>query len=157
MKLRGKESSGPATKVVVIPRDEGDDLVFKVQAVLNYADFEALNPMPKPPVLTFAGGAKREDTTDPDFQEAVLKRVTQRFYWMYIKSLEATADLEWTTVKLNEPDTWANFEKELLEWITEYELRVIKDKVMEVNGLNEDKITEATNSFLARLEAAQSK
>ena len=88
MKLNGVQIIPPKPIPVVIPRD-GLDLVFMVQPVLDYTDFEKLCPEPQPPVRTYPGGKTVEEVTDKDYQAAMDVFGEQRLAYMYLKSLDA--------------------------------------------------------------------
>ena len=149
MKIKGKKLDGPSIEVVVIPRQSGE-LVFKAQAVLDYTDCDKLNPMPQPPKKLLAGGEVQENVEDPKYIEAVDQWATRKFYWMLLKSLEATDGLEWETVKLNKPETWELYKTEMqAAGLSPGEIARIEMCVTDACGLNQTKIDEATKRFLA--------
>lgn len=149
MKLQGKKLDGPNIEIVVIPRQSGD-LVFKAQAVLDYADCDKLNPMPQPPKALLPGGRVQENVEDPTYQKKVDEWATRKFYWMFLKSLEATDGLEWESVKMNKPETWSLYKTEMQEaGFAPGEIARIEMCVTDACGLNQQKIDEATKRFLA--------
>lgn len=149
MKIHGKKIEGPNVAVLVLPRQEGD-IVFTAKAVLKYDEFDAVNPMPKPPVIMRPGGEQSTNPNDKKYQEEVNKWATSKMNWMIIKSLEATDGLEWETVDLSKPETYENVRIELADsGLTAADIARIVNLVIEVNGLNQDKIDEATKRFLA--------
>lgn len=155
MKLNGQTIKKPEDEVVVIPRRDGD-LVFKARAV-DFADFLKLYPQPTPPVMLMKGGAKSVNVEDKEYKKAVEVWATQRTNWMIIKSLEATEGFEWETVKLDNPDTWGNFNKEFEDsGLTAVEVNAILNAVLDACGLNQKKIDEATKRFLAGQAEKQS-
>lgn len=149
MKINGKTLNGPNIEVVVIPRQSGD-IVFKAQAVLDYTDCDKLNPMPKPPKRRLPGNVVQENVEDPKYLKAVDEWATSKFYWMFLKSLEATEGLEWSTVKMDKPDTWKLYKTEMQEsGFSPGEIARIEMCVTDACGLNQSKIDEATKRFLA--------
>lgn len=161
MKIKGVDLGKPYIETVVIPRGEGF-IVFEAQAVINYDDFFALCPVPKP-----VAGIRKDpvtgnmvdylDTEDPKFQTALGEWAHQKVSWMVIQSLKATPDLEWDTIIPNDPTTWGNYVKELQEAnFNASEIDRIITGVTTACGLNEAKIKEATKSFLAGRAAQQS-
>lgn len=149
MKINGKTSRGPAMQTLVLPREDGD-IVFKMQAVLDYKEFDALLPEQEPPTWTKSDGTKEVDFKNKKYLAYNEVRWERRIEWMLLKSLEATPGLEWSTVDMSDPDTWSNYEQDMVDYgITEYERLKIQGCVTEVNGLNDAKIIEATKSFLA--------
>lgn len=154
MKIQGKTFSGPATVPVVIPRPDGD-IVIKCQSVLDFDEFEALVPTPEPPEVLRPGGIKTTDPTDKKYQKALDDYSVLRTNWMILKSLEATKGLEWDTVVMSDPKTWDNFRSEMTaSGFSPVESGRIILAVTEACGLNQEKIDEATERFLAEEAAA---
>lgn len=155
MKIKGKKIQGANSAVVVIPRQSGD-LVFKVQAVLSFEDFEKLNPTPKAPIRLLPGNIRQENVEDPGYKARVQEWGLQKFAWLFLKALSATEDLEWEIVKLDDPTTWTAYTDELKDaGLAPAEVNVLESAVLDVCGLNSAKIEEATKRFLAGLEAAE--
>ncbi|MDB4726356.1 hypothetical protein OAF54_02875 [bacterium] len=157
MKIHGQKIHGLNVEVVVIPRQSGD-IVFRAQAVMGYDDHDKLNPMPKPPVKLLPGGVTQQNIEDPRYKDALDEWATRKFYYMFIKSLEATDGLEWETVKLDDPSTWGSYKKELEDsGFAPGEVARIEMCVSDACGLNQTKIDEATKRFLAGQGQAQEK
>lgn len=149
MKLKGQKLQGPAIEVIVLPRQSGN-LVFKAQAIIEDKDFDAICPRPLPPKKLLPGGVTQSNVEDPKYKEDLQLYALRRTHWMVLKSLQATEELEWETVKMDSPETWSNFVKEFMEsGLTAIEVNKIVETVMTVNGLNDRKIEEATKAFLA--------
>lgn len=149
MKLHGKKISGPEVEILVIPRKSGD-LVFKAQSVLDYTAFEALCPVPKPPETLRPGGIRSRNLESSEFLKALDDWAEKRTHWMILKSLEATPNLEWEEVKMDDPVTWKNYESELRSaGLSALEITRILSLVTGVCGLDQKKIDEATERFLA--------
>lgn len=149
MKLNGKKLDGPNIEILVIPRQSGD-LVFKAKAVLDYGDCDKLNPIPQPPKALLPGGIVQENVEDPGYLKKIDEWASRKFYWMFLKSLEATKGLEWETIKMEKPETWENYKKEMQDsGFTPQEIARIEMVVTDACGLNQAKIDEATKRFLA--------
>lgn len=149
MKIKGKKLSGPYVKTIVLPRED-ESIVLRAQAVLDYEEFEQLCPKPKPPEVLRPGGAKSYDVTDKKYNKRLTEWAENQVNWMVVKSLSATEGLEWETVKVNEPDTWGNYKQEMKDsGISIAEMARVVDAVMTASGLNQAKIDEATQDFLA--------
>lgn len=154
MKLKGIKPTSANTKIVVIPRGDGNDLVFKVQAVLDMEPFDKLCPAPIPPTIVRKDQSTALDVEDPKYKEKLTTWAKYKNAWMVIESLKATEDLEWETVDRSDPDTWDNYLDELKDFkLAVTEINIIMQAIAEVNGLDEDKIEEARKRFLASLEA----
>jgi hypothetical protein len=155
MKLHGIKIEGPASKTIVFPRSTGN-IAFVLQAVLNVDEFDKILSPPKPPVGVLASGQKQVHIDDPEYRKQLDKWGTLKHHWMFLKSISATPGLEWETIDFKKPDTWTNYEAELIAaGLTEPERLRIMQAYIEVQGLDDKKIEEATNSFLAGLQEAK--
>jgi hypothetical protein len=149
MKIKGKDIEKPAEQVVVFPR-QNEDIIFKAKPVTNYEDFDKLCPTPQPESIMKPGGVISEDIESPKYKKAMDDWATKKMHWMVLKSLEATDDLEWDTVDMSDPETYENYMKELEEaGITGVEANKLMEIIQDACGLNQDKIDEATRTFLA--------
>ncbi len=156
MKLKGKKLEGPQERVVVLPRQQGENLIFKFAAVLEMDNFDKLCPIPEPKEILKPGGNRVLDIESKEYREALDDWAMKKTHYMYLKSIEATDDLEWETVDMNDPDTWENYGEELLEaGLTEAERLKLLQVYSEVQGLDQSKIDAATKSFLATPQEAQ--
>lgn len=153
MLLNGERLSGPNVEILVIPRTGEDgvvkDLVFKMQAVLNYKDFDSLYPVPKMPTRFERGKGTVEDPEHPVYKGALKQRGEARYNWMVITSLRATPDLVWEKVDYSKPETWHLYEDELREaGFAQSEINMIVNTVFSVNSLDDDKLKQARDRFL---------
>ena len=159
MKYKGQKLEGPNEELIIIPRGNAEDIVFKAKAVLNYDEFEKLVKEPVAPMIMMAGEtAHKPMLNDPNFLKDRVVYDNQRFAWLMITSLSATEDLEWETIKKYEPSTWESYDEELRQaGFTNVEIGRVIEGVMMANSLNQSRIDEARASFLAmqRLEAAK--
>jgi len=154
MKINGKKIEGANEVVIVIPRASSADIVFRARAVLDMEPFEKLCPPPDPPKRMLKDGKEVTNLKDPGFLQQVSNHAVKRLSWMVLTSLEATEGLEWENVKMDEPTTWNNFNKELTDaGFSDVEINRIVGECISVNALNEDKIEEARERFL--LEAQE--
>ncbi len=150
MKLKGIHIEGPQERVVVLPRQQGEDLVFKFGAVLEVDDFDKLCPMPMPREVMKPGGVKTYDVEETAYKEAIQEWAANKTHYMYLKSIAATDDLEWETVDMSDSSTWGNYNEELMEaGLTEAERLKLLQVYSEVQGLDQTKIDAATKNFLA--------
>ena len=155
MKMHGKKIEGPNMEIVVIPRSTGN-LVFRAQAVLDYEEFEALCPAPKPREIIKPGGERTLALNEKSYQDALQEWASRKTDWMVLKSLQATEGLEWETVNMDDSGTWANYQNELKEAsLSPPEIARIVNAVTVACGLDQRKIDEATEAFLATLAGEQ--
>lgn len=158
MKIAGKVLSGPRIETLVLPRQDGD-IVIRAQAVSDFADFEKMCKEPQPKMkMVPGGGAQVPIVTDEDYIKKLTKFADLKTDWMILKSLEATENLEWETIKPDEPETWGNYKDELkAAGFSFAESAMIIRTVTDACGLNQAKIEEATKLFLAGLLDQQEK
>lgn len=155
MKIHGKTYSEPRVETVVIPH-QGGDLVFKAKAILDYTPFETICPLPEAPMVMRRGGEQYRNLDDPKYKEKIAEWSRRRTNWMIIESLKATDGLEWETIT-SDPATWSNYVDELVKAnLSLVEINCIVDCVIDANGLNQKKIDEATERFLAGQAQRQS-
>jgi hypothetical protein len=155
MKINGKKIEGANLVTVVIPRGDNEKHVFKAQAVLKMDEFDAIMKPPVPPIITKPGGEKFNDTTDVNYQKNLDLYASGRTNFLILKSLEATEGLEWETIDMKDPTTWDRYFTELTDaGFSDREISIIINGVMEANALNEGKIKEARDSFLAEQRQA---
>jgi hypothetical protein len=150
MLINGQRPQGINVVAIVLPRANADDLVFKAQAVLDMESFDTLFPRPEPPTIIKPGLGSVPDFKDKNYLESLEKRSYAHTDYMILKSLEATPNLKWETVDLNDPATYGNWRKEAKEaGLVDVEINRIIMGVMEANALNEKVIDEARKRFLA--------
>jgi len=157
MKINGVEVSGPSEEVLVLPRLDGNDLVFRAQAVMSTEEFQKKVPEPKPNARLVAGGKWEKSLDDPAFQEAARKYGELRYAYYVLKSLEPS-NIEWDTVDLDKPSTWANWSEDLRNaGLNETEVNRVSLCVARANSLDETKLEAARESFLRGLVRASEK
>jgi hypothetical protein len=154
MKIKGKKIKGANIEYVVIPRPDGP-IVFKAVAVLNMKPFNDLVPEPKPRMRMKPGGLLEPDPDDKAFAAALGDYSEKRFNFILLESLKES-EIEWETVVYTDPNTWKNYEQELRDAdFTTNEINMIISGVATANSLNDAKLKEARDSFLASLAAIQ--
>jgi hypothetical protein len=155
MKISGKKIEGVSRKTVIIKREEGD-IKFILEAVLDENEFDKLCPRPIPAVKMVPGGSKVPDFESKAYKEALEEWASQKTRWSFLHSIAATPDLEWDTVDLANPETWKNYPDELTaSGFSPGEQYRLMQAYMYVIGLDEDKVNEAVESFLADPQETQ--
>lgn len=153
MKINGVEVKGPAEEVLVLPRISSPDLVFRAIAVQDTDQFDVLCPPPKAKAKLVAGGWKNA-VDDPAYLEAMQKHGQLRFAWILLQSL-APSNIEWDTVKKDQPSTWLNWEDDLKSaGLSQTEVQHIINCVATANALNNQKLEAARENFLRGLARA---
>ena len=149
MKIGNQSFDKPEPMEVKVPFGD-KTFTLKVQAVMDYTDFEALVPIPSPPkVLDVKNNQEVFDTKDKKYLAAVNVYAKTKTSFMVMRSLEATEDLTWDTVDKDKPDTWHRVENELRKAFTEFGMQKIQKSILQVNGLGEEILEQARQSFLA--------
>lgn len=156
MKINGQRIDTPAEVIVPVIRGE-TELIFKAGAVLDFSEFDAMCPVPKPPMIQRKGESEpSSDFTDKKFQAAADDYARKRSDYMIIKSLSVTPNLEWELVNPKDPLTFNKYEEEFkAAGLNQFEIGRLINAVMEANGLDDKKIEEAKKRFLASQAAAQ--
>jgi hypothetical protein len=155
MKIDGKKLEGINTVRVILPRQDGD-IILIARGVPSYKGFEEVCPRPVPQMKTFPDGHKEAMIKDPSYEAAISTWAERKSTWLVLESLSATPGLEWETVDRNDPETWGNFNQELIDsGFSEFEVVRIIDGVMTANGLNQTVLDQAEKRFLAGQVAAQ--
>lgn len=149
MKINGRKIEGPNVEIIVLPRGDGEDIVFKAQAVLDFEPFRQLCPAPTPPTMIQRGVGRVADVENKVYKKQVEDHNQRRTDWIIITSLRATEGLEWEKVQYNDPTTWHLYKDELKEsGFGELEINRIFNGILTANSLNEDKMEEARKRFL---------
>lgn len=155
MKIAGKTPS-KNEDVVVFKRTDGD-IIFKLTPVQNFDAFIAACPTPEVPKQLLPGKGQVGMPNDPAYKAAVAHVNVQLMNYIILESVKNTPDLEWETVKMDDPTTWGNWETELREaHFLSPELEYLLQKVLQVNALDDSKLEEARDSFLAEQQARSS-
>jgi len=148
MKINGRVLTQPKAGCVVIPRQDGD-IVFKVETVLDYSRYEKLCIAPKAPELKMPDGSINFDTSDFEYLKKLEEFATYKTSFLIFESLKNN-NIEWETVKENDPTTWGNIEEELSKsFFLPIEIDLIFKEIIKVNGLSDTIYKEARERFLA--------
>lgn len=155
MILNGKRLSEPNTQELAFQRGK-EFIVLKLGAVLDDDDYTKIAPVPEPPRRTLPGGIISSNVEDPIYKKKLDEWASGKTDWLVIKSLAATPDLKWEQVKVDDPKTYHLWRKELQSsGFSSPEIASIISKTVEVNGMNQAKIDEALETFLAEQVAEQ--
>lgn len=158
MKIKGKTLDAKRTEEVYIPRGENgeDGFVFTVQSVASFDRFDELVKEPAAPMIHRPGKAPEANVKDKGYQSALEDYNKKRMGYLVIESLKATEDLEWETIKEDEPDTWGNYLEELgSSGLLPMEVGTLVRAILNVNSLDEEAIEAARERFLALRRQAQ--
>lgn len=148
MKFKGQKALGPKPEYIVIPRGD-DNIVFIAKPILDYSGFDELCPRPVPPGILFPDGRKGQDIESPEYRDKMTTYIQLRTDWYVINALRDTPDCEWEQVQFSVPNSWSLWKNELGEFLTEREINQVLDGISIANGLNQSKIEEAKERFLA--------
>ncbi len=156
MKIGNVEITGPHEELLVLPHGD-QEIVIRAKAVLDMDTFDKLCPEPKPPgKRTREGWIPNPD--DTNYKTILDQYQNRRLGYMIIKSLEPS-NIEWPTVNINDPHTWANYVLDMRAGgLSNIEINRIISCVMQANALDEKKLEEARRHFLLgqQMESDQS-
>ncbi len=165
VKYKGKSYSNLYEVVLVIPRQERivdgepqEDIVLKFRPVSDWTEFNELCPQPRAPKIMEPGKAARPVTPeeDPSYAAALNKYANLQSRWMILQSISATTDMVFETVDMKKPETWENFEKELLEaGFNIFEINKIYETATQANILTDSALQAAKERFLASEQERQ--
>lgn len=153
MKIAGIDPKTlPNVEFLVIPRGE-KQIVFHAQGLANLDEFHQMVPEPKAPVAQTPTGIVA-NVKDAGFQAALAEYSKRRVGYLVVNSLKPS-DIEWDTVKMDQPGTWSNWEKDLLNaGLTQVECNLVFNLVWGANSLDENKLKQARETFLRGTAAA---
>lgn len=157
MKIHGQTFDAPNEALVVFIKN-GKDIPIKARAVLDFTRFDLLCPRPKPKKIVKRGGAEEELFNEPSFLAAFDHWGRVKTAYVITEALKATDGLEFDTVKDDDPTSWLEWRKEFEKaFFTEQEIQKVIACVWEANGIDEAKLNEARERFLAGQAAEQEK
>lgn len=157
MKIGGTTIEGQHEEILVLPRGE-QKVVFRARGVSDMSEFIKLCPQPTPPnMMRRINGTMQKvpNMDDPIFKAKLMDWAGQRADWLILKALEPS-NIEWDTVKMDDPTTWKNYVNDLLKYFSDMEASRIQMLAGEVNGMNENKLAEARESFFREQQGPQS-
>lgn len=150
MKIKGISTPPKHSSERVVFKREGDIcLVFDLVTVTNYEEFKAICQPPKPFFRQYPDGRQEPVFDDPEFQKQQLEYAQRQTNWTFLKSIAATAGLEWETVNMGDPATWGNYENELEQWLTVMERTALLNAFIRVNSVTEESLKAARDAFLS--------
>jgi len=153
MKIGGVDpKSLPSEEYLVLPRGESR-IVFIAKGLPDMDEFHAMVPEPKAPgKLTSSGYVP--NTGDPGYLSVLNEYQKRRLAYIVVKSIEPSL-VEWDTVKLDVPATWANWEADMkLSGLTQIECNRVLNLALQANSLDDAKLKAARESFLLGLKRA---
>lgn len=147
MKIAGIDPSLiPNEEVLVLPRGE-DRIVFRARGLNDSDEFNVLCPPPKAPVKQTKDGVVPH-YDDPGYKSVLQEHNERWIAYLIVKSLEPS-QIEWDTVKLDDPSTWKNWETDLTgAGFSAHEKNLIGQLALDANRLDERKLEKARQAFL---------
>ncbi len=148
MKIGGIDPTTlPVEEVLVLPRGD-QTLVFRATGLKDMESFKRYCPEPEPPKKLVKGGVTVADLEDKTYQETLAAYHKYRIAYIVVNSL-VPSQIEWDTVQLDNPATWANWENDLKSaGISDFECSRVLALVLEANCLDEAKLRKAREVFL---------
>jgi len=157
MRIKGTTLSKLNELVLVFERNginpdtdkEVENIVFTLRPVTDYQLFLDLVPEPKPPVKILKGGTREEDRQNPEYLERMNKYYSKEVNYTLICSMQATKGLEWTRVKMDDPETWEFAIEELQEFLYDQEVFKVYQACTTINSVTDASLDKARERFLA--------
>lgn len=154
MKMPGLEAPEPSQRIVAFKRPGGKWISFTVRGVDRFDDFQKMCPLKKPSWSMDASGRKTYNTNSPEYQKYLAAQNKKFDDWLLIESITEPSSIEWDTVDRNDPETFGNWETELIEkGISAGERRRITLAVEEVNNITDQSVQETMADFLSTAHA----
>jgi len=139
----------PNEEVLVLPRGD-QQIVFRARGLANMDEFDAMCTEPKVPVRMTPDGIV-ENRNEPNYKSVMLEYAKRRIAYIIVKSLEPS-QIEWETVDMSVPGSFANWESDLLNaGLNKFECNRVLNLCFEANSLDEGKIKKAREVFLQGL------
>ncbi len=155
MKIRGREITGVNKVTLVLPREDGEDIVLIATAIQDLDAIDEFLQTPKPPAALGPGNETTYNHKDPGYLTAMLLYNMKRMAWIVLESLRGN-DIEWDTVDMADSGTWSNYVDELkAAGFSSIEVNHIGNAVVAANALDEDKLNAAREVFLHGQAAAK--
>lgn len=160
MKVNGRRLEGPRIVKVYLPVGDDEGVEFRFRPIRSNEDFEKVLSRPKPPQVVKPGGVVHFNDQDPSFAAAVADWASKKFDWEFLVSISATEDLEWSQVKMDNPDTWKLWRDEIAEHFGDNQVNKIFNGFIEAQFVTEETMERAREAFLTgrrvRLETSLS-
>ncbi len=138
----------PTEVILVLPRGEAE-IVFRAQGVPDYEPFNQMCPEPKAPIIHKPKIGWVDNLEEPGYKDMMATYGKKRLSWLVVTSL-APSDIAWDTVEVDNPKTWENWSEDMKKaGFSQVECNRIQQLVFEANCLDEDKLEQARESFLA--------
>lgn len=147
IKIAGQSvEPGLPEDLIILRPDSKSEIVIRARAFADFDEFHALCPIPEPPGRQERGRGWVPNLDDKTYKQRMHQHGLQRVGWMALQSLY---EIQFETVQSDNPKSWVNWEKELKDsGFTQVECNLMLALVLDVNGLNEAKMSLARDSFL---------
>lgn len=152
MKVNGKQLNGPRIVKVYLPTGDSDAVEFKFRPLRSDEEFSKVLSRPTPPEMLKPGGVKFYNENDPVYKKAIAEWMSQKFDWEFLTSISVTDDLEWSTVKMDDPNTWKNWKAEIGEHFGENQINKIFNGFIDAQFVTEESMEVARKAFLTGLQ-----
>jgi TusA-related sulfurtransferase len=152
MKVNGVSLAGYRVVSVDMPTESGI-VTFKFRALAVNEKFEDVMPRPNAPVKMAPGGVKHVNVDDPGYKIAIDQWANKKLAWEFLKSISETEGLEWETVKLEDPETWENWQTEIKGYFGVGGQDRLFSGFVDAQYINEETIERCRKRFLTGLQA----
>jgi hypothetical protein len=150
MKINGKVLDSLRIVSVYLPVANNDAVEFKFRPLRSDESFEKVSPRPKPPKQVRPGGVETFDTSNPAYRSKIDHWAASKVNWEFLTSISATDGLEWSTVDMDKPETWANWKAELDKLFPDSHIAKIYQGFIDAQYITEEMMEKARQLFLQR-------
>lgn len=152
MRIRGQEVKCREYREVEIPRKNQESIRLKVFALpLGFrADYDRMNPAPRPPISTTVINGKPnkvEDYTDAKFLDAISEHRDLGIYYMLYLALSGDSEVQFTNVP-TDLNSLRLFRQELKDsGLSDGDIKIIVDTAMAAGNINTEDVDRAKKDF----------
>jgi hypothetical protein len=148
MRVNGKKLTGPRIVKVYLPTGDDEAVEFKFRPLKADENFEKVLSKPLPPQVLKPGGAIHHNENDKNYKDAVFQWMSKKFDWEFLTSISVTEDLQFDTVRMEDPETWKNWRKEIGEHFGDNQINKIFNGFVEAQFVTEETMERAREAFL---------
>lgn len=157
MKVNGKQLNGPRIVKVYLPTGENEAVEFRFRPLKSTEDFTEVMPAPKAPEVVKPGGQKFYNENDRGYKIALSDWLQKKLDWEFLKSISETEDLEWETVKMDDPNTWKLWKTEIANHFGDHQSSKVFSGFVEAQFVTEETMEVARQTFLTGRQEAVDK
>jgi len=151
MRIKGESvitpNSGEFTFYRKDEKGEVKQYVMKITPVLDWEKVNQYIDKPEPLETILADGKRIKNFDHPKYLEKLEKYNSLTHAWFILESLK-DSDIEWATIKMNDPATWENYLIELETVLLKAEINRLMNEINSVNNPSKESAEQAFKAFI---------